>query len=154
MLPLKSWQLALFLVAIVGFNLPMSWVEPARDERGKLSVQALIFTMATYLMERWYIPKWAYWLGCEKLKRIDEAYTSFPPFMKKRIAERENELKKLRTMEGQSEEERAILIKDVFGRLMDARLSGGKWALSDEEIIGNSFVFVSQSSCYYHSGRG
>ena len=121
----------------------MGWNEPRRDSRGKLSTQAMVFDMATYIMERWFAPRWAYYLGNEKLNRIDEAYTAFAPFMKERIAEREAELKKLRATDGQSEAERAELIKDVFGRLVDARLSGGKLALSDEELIGNSFIFVS-----------
>lgn len=121
----------------------MTWVEPPRTQNGKVSTQAMIFDMATYIMERWFSPRWLYWFGIEKLKQIDEAYTAFVPFMKERIAEREAELKKLKATDGQTEAERADLIKDIFGRLVLARLADGKLSLSDDEIIGNSFVFVS-----------
>jgi len=33
-------------------------------------------------------------------------------------------------------------VRDVFGRLVDARSTDGKLTLSDEEIIGNCFVFM------------
>lgn len=48
-------------------------------------------------------------------------------------------------MEGSTDADVADSIKDVFGRLVNARLADGKNTLSDEEIIGNCFVFVSQS---------
>ena len=93
-------------------------------------------------MERWLVLRWAYYFGSKTLNRIEEAYSAFIPFMKAKIAERETELTKLRAMDGQSEEERAELIKDVLGRLVDARLSDGKLTLSDDELIANSFIFV------------
>ena len=120
----------------------MEWVDPPRKENGKISTQAMIFDMATYIMERLYTPRWVYWFGSKKLKEVDEAYKAFVPFMKERISEREEELKKLRATDGQSNDERAGLIKDIFGRLVLARLSDGKLSLSDDEIIGNSFIFV------------
>ena len=111
----------------------------------------MIFDMATFIMDRWYTPRWAYYLGSEKLKRMDDAYTAFVPFMRERIAEREAELLKLRATDGQSDAERAELIKDVFGRLVDARLSDGKLTLSDDELIGNCFVFVSRTLVIAHN---
>ena len=82
---------------------------------------------------------------------MDDAYTAFVPFMRERIAEREAELLKLRATDGQSDAERAELIKDVFGRLVDARLSDGKLTLSDDELIGNCFVFVSRTLVIAHN---
>ncbi|KAI5116138.1 hypothetical protein M0805_006319 [Coniferiporia weirii] len=135
-------KLALFLISIVGFGIPMSWSEPSRDENGKLSVQEMIFQVADNIVERTVIPRWAYFLGIKKLTEIDEAYTRFEEFMQERISEREAELKKVRAMEGASESSVGGGIKDVFGLLVNARLSGGKLSLSDEEIIGNCFVFT------------
>ena len=120
----------------------MSWHEPPRDENGKLSTQRMIFDVATYIMERGMIPRWAYYLGSEKLKQIDEAYNCFEEFMVERIAEREAELLKLRAMDG-GEAELSNSLNSIFGRLVNARLSEGKNGLSDREIIGNCFAFVS-----------
>ncbi|KAI5115166.1 hypothetical protein M0805_003202, partial [Coniferiporia weirii] len=137
-----SHKLALFLISIVGFGLPMSWSEPPRDENGKLSVQNMIFQVASNIMERGVIPRWAYHLGIKKLSEIDEAYVRFEGFMQERISEREAELKKVRAMEGVSESSVGGGIKDIFGLLVNARLSDGKLSLSDEEIIGNCFIFT------------
>ncbi|KAL5483373.1 hypothetical protein ACEPAI_8604 [Sanghuangporus weigelae] len=134
-------KLALFLIAVVGFGIPMSWHEPPRDDNGKLSAQRMIFDIATYIMERGIIPRWAYFLGIEKLKQIDEAYNRFEEFMQERIAEREAELLKLRAMEG-GEVDLSIDLNSIFGRLVNARLTEGKNSLSDREIIGNCFAFT------------
>ena len=128
----------------------MSWHEPPRNERGRLSVQSMVFEVASSVLERGQIPQWAYLLGLKKLKDIDEAYTTFESFMHERIADREALLKKLRAMDradGTDDTAIAESIKDVFGRLVNARLSDGKFSLSDEEIIGNCFIFVSLNYC-------
>ncbi|KAL5512726.1 hypothetical protein ACEPAG_2992 [Sanghuangporus baumii] len=135
-------KLALFLIAIVGFGIPMSWSEPRRDEDGRLSIQSMIFEVASSILERSQLPKWSYSLGWKKLHQIDEAYKTFEAFMHERIAEREEQLKKTRSIEGANDEDIAESIKDVFGRLVNARLSDGKLSLSDEEIIGNCFIFT------------
>lgn len=120
----------------------MSWDEPPRDDRGRLTAQAMISEVATHIMDRMLVPKWAYLLGTKKLAQIEEAYTGFVDFIHERISEREEELKKIKATEGGD----ALLagsLKDILGRLVNARLSEGKNSLSDEELIGNCFVFVS-----------
>lgn len=121
----------------------MAWNEPPRDERGKLTAQAMISGVATHIMDRMMVPKWAYSLGTEKLTQIEEAYTGFVEFIRERILEREEELTKIKATPGGD----ALLagsIKDILGRLVNARISEGKNNLSDEELIGNCFVFVSR----------
>lgn len=122
----------------------MSWTEPPRDENGRLSVQAMIFEVASYILERSQLPKWSYHLGFKKLKQIEEAYTTFDQLMHERIAECEAQLKKMRATEESNEANITEGIRDIFGRLVNARLSDGKLRLSDDEIIGNCFIFVSR----------
>ena len=117
----------------------MRWLEPYRDEEGRLSVQAMVFGVAGAIFERAQLPNWCYKLGIKSLNEIDEAYTTFDSFMAQQISQREAELTKARSI---GSTEVAENIKDVFGRLVDARLSDGKLTLSDQEIIGNCFVFV------------
>ncbi|KAL5528231.1 hypothetical protein ACEPAF_7367 [Sanghuangporus sanghuang] len=132
-------KLALFIVSIVGFNIPMSWSEPRYDENGRFSVQAMILEVA---LRGSQIPRWAYYLGISNLKIIDEADTRFEQFMRERLAGCETQLRKLHDAGGASNTEIAESIKDIFGGLVNARVSEGKLTLSDEEIIGNCFVFV------------
>lgn len=140
-------QFALFLISIAAFGIPMSWAEShkERDARGQLTVQATIFSVANYIMERAMLPRWIYVFGTEKLKLIEEAYKCFDVLMHGIIEQRATELDKLRGAESGNEEQFAEAIKDVLGRLVNARRAEGKNALSEEEIIGNSFIFVSST---------
>ena len=149
----------MFIIAICGFGIPMSWQEPKRDKNGQLSTQEMISEVATGILIRSRAPAWAYKLGFEKyvivhrqteikntinlavrLTAIDNAYNAFVAFMHVRIAEREAEIAKLRAANVSGDV--TDVVRDVFGRLVAARLSEGKYVLSDDEIIGNCFVLV------------
>jgi hydrogenase maturation factor len=152
----------MFIIAICGFGIPMSWQEPKRDKHGQLSTQEMISEVATGILIRSRAPAWMYKLGFEKcvsialypsnsqrlvlihithrLTAIDEAYNTFVSFMHQRIAEREAEIAKLRAANADADV--TDVIRDVFGRLVAARMAEGKYVLSDDEIIGNCFVLV------------
>ena len=123
----------------------MSWREPLRKVDGKLSTQAMFFDVSSNTLARNSLPKWIYWVGGKYLNQIEEAFTTFETFMRERISSREKELKASKSLG----EDNSELIKDVFGRLVNARLSDGKLKLSDEEIIGNCFIFVSLISLFF-----
>lgn len=126
---------------MVGFGIPMSWDMADRDEGGHLTVQGMVFRVSQSILLRSRTPKWAYNLGIKSVSECDEAYTAFEKFMVERIAAREDELRKLQSLEeGGGDINEGI--KDVFGRLVNARLSDGKLALNDSEIIGNCFILV------------
>lgn len=57
--------------------------------------------------------------------------------MNRHIDQRTEELTTLQ------ESDKDHTIKDVFGRLVNARVTEGKNALSEQEIIANCFAFVS-----------
>ncbi len=137
-------QLALFLVAIVGFGLPMKWTEDERDSGGRLSLQKMIFDVSSFVLARARVPKLLYTLGIPVLNRVNEAYDTFETFMHEQIKIREAELKALRSTSGATEDDVADAIGDVFGRLVNARIGDGKLSLSDGEIIGNCFIFVGE----------
>lgn len=105
-------------------------------------MQATIFGVANYITERAAFPRWFYYFGTEKLKRIEEAYTKFGLLIRGMTDERAKQLEKLRGSNA-NEDEFSEGIKDVLGRLVNAReVEGSKNSLSDEEIVGNCFVFV------------
>jgi len=135
-------KLALFIIGIVGFGLPMKWVEEERDSQGRLSLQKMIFDVSNYILLRARAPKFAYALGNPLLNRVNEAYETFESFMHEQIKIRETELEKVRSTPGATEDDIADAIGDVFGRLVSARSGDGKLTMSDEEIIGNCFIFV------------
>ena len=137
----------------------MSWKEAKRDKNGRLSTQQMISEVANGILIRSRAPSWLYKFGFEKfghfcsswdplikyphsrLSDIEEAYNEFVKFMHERIAERETEIKGLRAVNAHDGDVTDV-VRDVFGRLVAARLSEGKYVLSDDEIIGNCFVLV------------
>ena len=123
----------------------MNWSTPAYDENGRRSIQSIVFDVSSTVMIRGTLPKWAYSLGIKKLKDIDEAYNAFEKFMVGRIAEREAELRKIYEMEETDSQEFLDNIKDILGRLVNSRFTEGKLSMTDEEIIGNCFIFVRYS---------
>ena len=56
-------QVALFLISICGFGVPMHWDEPVRDENGHLSLREIVFTVSGSIMQRAVFPKFAYRFG-------------------------------------------------------------------------------------------
>lgn len=136
-------KLALFVIATVGFGLPMKWAEPIQTERDRMSLQSMIFEVSTHVIERARIPGFLYNIGHPALKKIEEAYTTFDRLMHQRLKEREEEIEKLRSTPGVTDEEAADAMRDVFGCLVNARMSEGKLSMTDEEIISNCLAFVS-----------
>ena len=122
----------------------MKRIEEERDSRGRLSLQKMIFDVSTFILARSRVPKLLYALGNPLLNRINEAYETFETFMREQIKVREVELEKVRSTPGSTEDDIADAIGDVFGRLVSARIGEGKLSMTDEEIIGNCFIFVSK----------
>ncbi len=121
----------------------MKWIEDERDTMGRLSLQKMIFDVSKFILPRARIPKLMYALGNPLLNRIDEAYETFESLLHDQIRIREGELEKVRSTPGATEDDVAEAIGDVFGRLVNARIGDGKLSMSDDEIIGNCFIFVS-----------
>ena len=123
----------------------MSWEEPRKDDRGRLSLQETIFKVSSSVIARARLPKVLYSLGIPVIAEVDEAYRAFESFMLKQIKNREDDVKKLRAMAGTSDADIAESSRNIFDRLVNAALLEGKLGLSDNELIGNCFIFVSDS---------
>ncbi|TDL27391.1 cytochrome P450 [Rickenella mellea] len=135
---IMTHKVALYAIAVVGFDIPIQWDQPPRDENGRLSVQEMVFTVASNLLIKSRTPKWMYSLGLPRLKLVDEAYNQFVSFMHEHISNSEVTLTKQRELEGDITEG----ISNVFERLVNARLTDGKLSMSDDEIISNCFILV------------
>lgn len=123
----------------------MSWSTPPLDENGERSIQSIVFDISANILLRGSLPSWAYKLGIKKLNDIDSAYNAFEKYLIELIAQREIELKKVLDSEGHNSSIISNNIKDILGRLVNSRLAEGKLSLTDEEIMGNCFIFVSTS---------
>ena len=121
----------------------MSWSTPPFDEFGNRSMQSLFASVTANIFLRGWAPKWVFKLGIKKLDDIDKEYEAFEKCMVGLISEREGKLKNMIDTEGYDINSGGEYIKDILGRLVYSRISEGKTTLSDEEIMGNCFIFVS-----------
>ena len=62
---------------------------------------------------------------------------------------REHEIEDLRAQSG-SGADVSDAIRDIFGRIVGARMGEGKLTLSDQECIADSFIMVSMEPCNFH----
>ncbi|KLO17922.1 cytochrome P450 [Schizopora paradoxa] len=137
-------KLALFIIAINGFGMSMTWEEQKRDSQNMMTLQEVIYMVSSHIFERSRTPKLLYAIGLPFFKRLDEAYTTFDMVMREKIKQREDELTILRATPGVTENEIGDLARDVFGCLVNSRMgaSEGRVSMSDDEIISNCFGFM------------
>ena len=128
---------------MIGFGVPMSWSTPPFDEFGNRSMQSLFASVTANIFLRGESPKWIFKLGIKRLNDIDREYEAFEKCMVGLISERERKLKNMIDTEESETSSGGEYIKDILGRLVYSRISEGKVTLSDEEIMGNCFIFVS-----------
>lgn len=55
-------QLALFIIAAVGFGLPLEWDEPRYNSRGDMSAEEIITQVSTNILPRYALPWWVYYV--------------------------------------------------------------------------------------------
>ena len=121
----------------------MSRSTPPFDEFGNRSMQSLFASVTANIYLRGESPKWIFKLGIKRLNDIDREYEAFEKCMVGLISERERKLKNMINTEESDISSGGEYIKDILGRLVYSRIPEGKTTLSDEEIMGNCFIFVS-----------
>ena len=141
----------MFLISIIRFGIPVSWSTPPFDEYGNRSVHSLFLYVTANIFTRGRVSDWLFKLGIKRLDDIDKEYKTFERYMSKLIAQREIELKSILDTEGSNSSTLEDSLKDILGRLVYARLAEGKLSLTDDEIMGNCFLFVSE--CYSYEER-
>ncbi|KAJ3513193.1 hypothetical protein NLJ89_g3084 [Agrocybe chaxingu] len=129
-----TMRLAFLVISRCGFGISLSW---SSDEKGDLNTakvnDALAMVTETVLL-RLMIPNWAYKLPIKRLHEIDETWKFLAVFMRDSIKSR------AQMLSGDPE----LLSKsdDVFTRLVSASDNVGKYNLSEEEVIGNTFLLM------------
>ncbi|KAJ7147264.1 cytochrome P450 [Mycena filopes] len=123
---------ALTLISRCAFGQPLSWDGPA-DSTTMPFGEALSIISATSVL-RFVLPRWVYRLPIKRLRDIETAYTSLIPFMDNLIKTRREEL----SAEDQDDKTR----KDVFRLMIRASESEGNLRMSDDELIGNTYLML------------
>ncbi|OCH86802.1 cytochrome P450 [Obba rivulosa] len=125
--------IALYIIGIAGFGRRMSWSDEEGPAPGhKLTFKDALHTVSTDLFLKVVCPGWLLKLGpTERIRHFHTAYDELERYMHGMVRARKQSEKK---------EERY----DLFSSLLDANEdeSDGKTKLSDEELVGNIFIFL------------
>ncbi|EMD35530.1 hypothetical protein CERSUDRAFT_116271 [Gelatoporia subvermispora B] len=125
--------IALYIIGIAGFGRRMSWSdEEALSSGHKLKFKDALHTVSTDLFLKVVCPGWLLRLGpTERIRHFRLAYDDLELYMHEMVRARKQSEKK---------EERY----DLMSSLLDANEdeSDGKTRLSDEELVGNIFIFL------------
>ncbi|KAJ7031686.1 cytochrome P450 [Mycena alexandri] len=126
-------KFALILIARCGFGQSISW-ETKSPGSGMLFGEALLIVSRSSIV-RLITPRWMYKLPIQRLHQIESAYSSLGILMKELISTRREEL-------ALEEEDSAHKQKDVFRLLLRASQGQGKLQMSDDELVGNTFLML------------
>ncbi|SJL07987.1 uncharacterized protein ARMOST_11346 [Armillaria ostoyae] len=124
-------KFALIVIARCGFGQPMEWSSVQGDSWFAEAVTRVSETM----IPRQAVPKWAYNLPVKYLQTLEKTWTDFGKFMHNLVRQRKQEI---------HESENALEDRsDIFTRLVAAGDSTGKYGLSAQEVISNTFLMMS-----------
>ncbi|KAH7920397.1 cytochrome P450 [Leucogyrophana mollusca] len=124
-------KFALIIIASCGFGVPFSWAAPPSHD-GQLSIQECLQTIAHTNVFAIAAPGWVWRLPFRWIQNTRRAYDSMRVFMHEHVRARREAIHSSETRE-----------KDVFTLLVEAsEEEGGKMAMSDEELIGNTFALL------------
>ncbi|KAJ7429468.1 cytochrome P450, partial [Mycena galericulata] len=128
--PLK---LGLMVIARCGFGLRLPWKAVPREE-STLDLEEALRYVARTRYARVRLPHWIYRLGLKRIDAFDKVWKTLGSFMHDFLRTRKTELSASPGKDSQS--------VDIFSRLVAAMLSEGRLGLSEEEVIGNTFMLV------------
>ncbi|KAF8890640.1 cytochrome P450 [Infundibulicybe gibba] len=119
------------IFATCGFGLPMVWPKSREGSGQTMSISTALNIASETLIPRLFIPRWAYYLPIRRLKEIDTAWRVARAFIHDCIQARQDDAT------GGSDER-----LDLLSRLVSSSQGGGKYKLSDDEVVGNMFSLL------------
>ncbi|KAI0279041.1 cytochrome P450 [Russula aff. rugulosa BPL654] len=123
--------IALFVVGVAGFGRRVTWTSDLVVPPGhQMTFKDALHILSTNLVQKLIVPSWAKNLT-KRLRNVELAFTELKQYMLEMVEARRN---------GNKVEERY----DLFSGLLDAEQdeSDNGSRLSDDELIGNMFVFL------------
>ncbi|GJE92700.1 cytochrome P450 [Phanerochaete sordida] len=126
-----TYKAALILISTCGFGNALSWRTETAPGAAVSFADALA-TVASGILVRLLVPRWAYKLPIKKLQEVETAYTSLGPFMRDLIARRRREM----------EADGAAARDDILSLMIKASHEE-KYNMSDAELMGNTFLLLS-----------
>ncbi|KAI0320557.1 cytochrome P450 [Amylostereum chailletii] len=129
-------RFALSVIARCGFGLPMHWDTESDldgDSQDDMVFGRALGTVSDSFLLRLITPRWMYWLPIRRLQEIEKAYTWLRHTMTLLIAARREEF---------GQDPASETRQDLFSKMVQASQKEGKLAMSDDELIGNTFLML------------
>jgi cytochrome P450 len=130
-------KLALHVITGAGFGVPFTWDSSSSDEiwpSHNLSFRSALDQTLHHLIPLMLLPRWVLRLPVEYLRVTRESYLEFGGYMRE-LLERE----KGKVKEGMGDTTNLL---GALAKHAREREESGEAGLSDEEIIGNTFIFL------------
>ncbi|KAF8494809.1 cytochrome P450 [Gautieria morchelliformis] len=123
-------QLALLVIGAAGFGQRLSWGEDKEIPPGhRMTFRAALHTVSSHILVQIVVPKWAYYFS-KTFRHYQDSVDELQAYMQEMVAER-------KASEGIEDRH------DLFSALLDANAKDDmKNRLSDQEVIGNIFIFL------------
>ncbi|KDQ14567.1 hypothetical protein BOTBODRAFT_110044 [Botryobasidium botryosum FD-172 SS1] len=131
-------KFAYSIISTCAFGLPFSWDESATDTGATMSTHEAIGVAALTFPLRALYPQWVYYLPFKSISRIEQAYSTLDSFMRTQVTLRNTETNHQTWVEAGRNGSQ----NDVFSRIVQASQQGGKLALDEREVIGNTFLML------------
>ncbi|KDQ08636.1 hypothetical protein BOTBODRAFT_37788 [Botryobasidium botryosum FD-172 SS1] len=126
------------IVASCAFDFPSTWSNSIASVGDEMTLQKCLKVVLDDIAVRLLAPKWAYYIfPFGALKRVDTAFSTIFRFMRAQIALRREKL----VSEDMSDEDTQGK-NTIFNNIVKANMEGGKFAFSEEEVIGNTFIML------------
>jgi len=140
-------KFALHIIAGADFGYSFEWEEAQEDiwTGHKTSFRHAIDDTLTYLFAITFLPKKIKTLPISILRKVDEAYEEFGSYLRD-LLQREKRL----SQESDRENLLSVLVKNATSTTEDGDLQG---SLSDQEVIGNAFLFLMAGHDTRYTGR-
>ncbi|KDQ12283.1 hypothetical protein BOTBODRAFT_34565 [Botryobasidium botryosum FD-172 SS1] len=130
-------KFTLSIVASCAFDFRSAWSDSISAAGMEMSLQKCLKVVIEDIPIRLLAPKWAYVLPFKALKRVDTAFTTLFSFMRSQIALRREKI----MSEDVTDDNTAGKIT-IFNNIVKANIEGGKFAFSEDEVVGNTFVML------------
>jgi cytochrome P450 len=135
----ETFKIALHVITGAGFGVPFTWNKSSDEVWPKhtLSFRDAVSNLVNNLLPLVVLPKVVRQLPVQSLRTVEEAYGEFGTYLREILA-REKALSK----EGKDQDAHPNLLSALVKHAAMVEEGGVSAALTDQEIIGNTFIFL------------
>ncbi|EGN97680.1 hypothetical protein SERLA73DRAFT_111009 [Serpula lacrymans var. lacrymans S7.3] len=132
-------RFALMVVSSCAYDFRFTWSDPlpTAASGGEKTIRECFDIALNSIPIRLLAPRWAYSLPSKMLRRVDYAFNRLTSFSKSQVALRREQM-----INGTMDNDNGLGMSAVFNTLVRAGEDDGRFALSEREVVGNTFTML------------